>query len=166
MKNYIIGGLVVALVASLGLFFVEKERPLGAVSGPDLNSEYWSVNDVRMDYRRAGMKTATTTVCSIKSPSATSTLFHALAQFVVSSSTASTVVFAKDTGFTGSTTPLNDFSVSANAQATVSLLATTTATGKANLTFAPNTYFNITMTGGTGTFSPSGYCEAVFHTAI
>jgi hypothetical protein len=169
-KNIII---VVALagVAILGVLFpkatstvVENviEKPLGALSSPDIMSPYISFGGVRQWAQRGTFRSASTTVISIQSPVATSTLLSATCDFDTSSSTASTVTFAKDTDESGSSTPLQAFSVSAGAQAHLSLPATTTTAGMSNLTFAPSAYFNVTMAGSAGTFSPTGGCNAIW----
>lgn len=165
MKNYIIGALAVAVLGLGAVFFFQKEEvSLGAVASPIVMSPYFGFGDV-IDYRAktSSLTSATTTVCSLTSPSATSTLIDASIRFEVSSSTASIVTFSKGTG-SASTTPLQAYSVGAGAQATINLLATTTTAGSDNLTFAPSTKFNVTMAGGASTanFSPSGVCQATW----
>lgn len=130
----------------------------------DVASSSIDLNDVRIAPRHeTTLSTATTTVCSEQSPTdATSTIMFGQANFIVSSTTASTISFAKSTGPTGSSTLFQSTSVSANAQASIPLLATTTSAGMSNYTFAPGTYINVTMSGGTGTFSPTGSCDFIF----
>lgn len=166
-KNIIIA-VAIAGVAVLGVLFpkatntvVEKviEKPLGALSSPDIMSPYISFGGVRQWAQRGTFRSASTTIASIQSPVATSTLLSATCDFDVSSTSASTVTFAKDTDESGSSTPLQSFSVSAGAQAHLSLPATTTTAGMSNLVFAPSSYFNVTMGGGNGTYSPTGGCN-------
>lgn len=168
LKTYIASGLIALLVA-FGTVVVTSapqkapEDNLGAISSPDIPSPYLSWGGVRQWAMNRTLNTATTTVCSIRAPlSATTTLLKATIRLDTSSTTASTVTFAKANGGAGSTTPFNAFSVSAGAQAALSLPATTTAAGMANYTFAPGAFFNVTMAGSAGTFSPTGECHAVF----
>lgn len=170
IKNIIIGIAAMIAVVSAGLFLNSTndistviDKPAGAVSSPTLMSPYFSFGGVRQWARSTGSLTqATTTVCAIQSPAATSTLEMGSIQFTVSSTTASTVTLAKASTPYATTTSLGSHAVAANAQATI--LATTTATvGIGDKTiFEPSTYFVVGMAGGTGTFSPTGTCKAVW----
>jgi hypothetical protein len=167
IKN-ILTTVLIALVVSFGTVVVASapeeapEDTLGAVSSPDVPSPYLSWGGVRQHAENKGLTTATTTVCAIKSPAATSSLSFAGLELVTSSTTASTITFAKDSDGNGSSTPLQSYSVSAGAQAALTLPATTTTAGIANLVFAPSTFFTVTMAGSAGTFSPTGSCIANF----
>lgn len=124
-----------------------------------------ALNDVALKVGKDNpLQTATTTVCSLQSPTtATSTLLSGSIHFDRSSTTASTITIAKSTNGTASSTILgNQVVVAANAQAT--LIASTTATQAAAQAqvFAPGQYLVVTMTGGTGTFSPTGSCYAIW----
>jgi len=135
----------------------------GAVSGPDSYNPCESHNGVTTCFNKKGFTSATTTVCAIKSPSATSTLkLGSGARFTVGSTTASTVTFAKAVDPYSTTTSIGSAQLGANTQATI--LATTTASQNVDPVhvFAPNTYFVVGMAGGIGTFSPTGTCQAVF----
>jgi hypothetical protein len=105
---------------------------------------------------------ATTTVCALQSPAATSTLVRGGVRLSVSSTTASTVTIAKATTAFATTTWLTNESVGANAQATIIVPATTTPTGQAFQIFAPNEWLVVGMSGGVGTFSPTGVCQATW----
>lgn len=155
--------IVTAIIVLVGGAWLNKsDAPLGAVASPLLISNYFGYGGmVEFRAKTDALNSASTTVCSLQSPAATSTLKDAAIRLSVSSTTASVVAFSKGTGFSSSTL-FQSYSVSANAQATVSLLATTTTAGADNLTFAPNTYFNVTMSGGVGTFSPTGTCQATW----
>lgn len=108
--------------------------------------------------------TATTTVCAIQSPNATSSLEGGGVRMTVSSTTASIVTIAKAATAFATTTLINSASVGANAQATL-LAASTTLSSleQTNRIFAPSTWLVVGMQGGTGTFSPTGSCSAIFH---
>lgn len=162
-----------ALVVVVGLVGVQFFHPgsatapsFGALSGPDIASSYlkWGLgNGVRVYPTGRALSTATTTVCAIQSPNATSTLRWAGVRFDVSSTTASTITLAKSATAFATTTQIGEtVAVAANAQAFV--LATSTAAQVIAQTtvFAPNQWFVVSMTGGTGTFSPTGACQATF----
>lgn len=146
---------------------------IGAVTGPDMPYPYIAVNGVRTYYNNQTFKTATTTVCAVQSPVATSTLVSAVASFTFGSTTTSIVTFGKAATAFATTTVIATSSLAANAAGTF-IGATTTppsdsANGRATIndrTFAPNTYLVIGMTPSlgsvTGTFSPTGRCIANF----
>jgi hypothetical protein len=157
--------IVVAAAMLAGGWVIAPQQmrdSFGSVASPIINWPYFGFGDV-IEHRAktSSLNTASTTVCSLLSPAATSTLQDATVRFTVSSSTASVVSFSKGPGF-ASTTLLQNYSVGANAQATISLFGTTTSAGIDNLVFAPSQYFNVTMSGGIGTFSPTGTCQATW----
>lgn len=154
------GGLI---VLAGGMALDKYEAPvLGAVASPIMISPYFGFGDI-IEHRAKtdSLTQASTTVCSLTSPAATSTLQDATIRLSVSSTTATIVTFAKSAG-SASTTPFQAYSVGSGAQATISLLATTTTAGADNYTFAPSTKFVVTMAGGVGTFSPTGVCQATW----
>lgn len=160
ITSVIVTGGAVGLFGSAGHALPQ----LGSVTNPDIPSPYLSFGGVR---RWAGSTTnlnqATTTVCAIQAPVATSTLVSGGIRFAVSSTTASTVTIAKATTAFATSTLLNTVSVGANAQATVLAASTTlSALEQTNRTFAPNEWLVVGMAGGVGTFSPSGLCEATW----
>jgi hypothetical protein len=132
-------------------------------SAPTLSASTVSVNGISTQYSRtASLTQASTTVCAIQSPSATSTLLLGSLNLTVSSTTASRVTFAKALGPAASTTLLGQAQLGANAQGT--FLASTTPTVLVDpiQVFSPSTWFTVSMSGGNGTFSPTGVCTAVF----
>lgn len=166
MKNYFVMAGIAVAASLLVLMFVPSKvtnlvPALGAVSSPDMNSPYFSFGGVR---QWAGstdnLNQATTTVCAIQSPAATSTLIMGSVRLTVSSSTASTVTLAKAATAYATTTALGSASVSAGAQATVVSLRTAAGGDALAETFSPNTWFVVGMAGGVGTFSPTGVCKA------
>lgn len=117
----------------------------------------------RVTRRTASLNAASTTVCALMShPTATSTLEFGGVNFDVSSTSASVVTIGKASTPYATTTWLTNESISANAQASIGVPATTTSSGMAALIFAPATYMVVGMQGGVGTFSPSGVCSADF----
>lgn len=109
-----------------------------------------------IDFRiPSGMNQASTTACNYTTPAATSTLDRISALFTVGSSTQATITIATSTaGGSASTTPLMSFTLAANAQGTFVFEPTTTD----KTVLAPSTGVVVTMTGGNGTFSPTGVC--------
>lgn len=144
---------------------VGPDEAFGAVSSPDINSSYLCVNGACTFYNRQPMKTGTTTICSIKSPSATSTAVTApMIAMSYSSTTAVTITMASSTNSGATTTSIFSYDLAANksvyVQASSSKFQAITTANQPVI--APNTWFNVSMTGGTGTFSPVGFCSMDF----
>ena len=169
IKNGVIGALVGLTVLIGGLYLNQptpapvSNQPVGAVSSPDINSPYMSFGGVRSwAGHTESLTQATTTVCAIQSPAATSSLRFAGVRFTVSSTTAARITLAKALTYNSTTTSLGVADLVAGAPATV--IASTTGANFATLdgasTFGPNQWFVVGMSGGTGTFSPTGSCSA------
>ena len=140
-----------------------QEEALGASASPDSPFSWESVGGVRRFYGSMAMNTATTTVCAIQSPAVTSTLTYFSAVWDVSSSTASTVTLAQAANAFATTTQLGvNHSIAADAQ---SILVASSTALSANNILAPSQFVVIGMKGGSGTFSPVGYCKAEFTSA-
>lgn len=150
-------------IASEVLAALRESGSLGAVASPDIPSPYISWGGLRYWNRHTTSLTqATTTVCALQSPAATSTLSHASIRFTVGTTTNAGVVMAKAATAYATTTALGGtMTLLANEQGTV--IASTTVQS----VFAPSTYLVVGMTDQTaeataGTFSPSGVCQATF----
>lgn len=163
MINKLIGGVAVLalVVAGIAVFkpaqVVEKTIQTGAVSSPDILSPYFSFGGVKHWAARTDSLTqATTTVCALQSPVATSSLVRASITFQVSSTTATTVTFATSTSAFATTTLLISNGLAANSSGYVNF-----AGASANV-MAPNTWFVVGMAGGNGNFSPTGTCQATW----
>lgn len=173
LKTVLIAAIVACITAGILVAVLPKDSSgnptaptFGALAGPDIPSDYlkWGAsNGVRLWPTGRPLATATTTVCAIQSPNATSTLRWAGVKLDVSSTTASTITLAKSATAFATTTQIGEtVAVAANAQAFV-LATTTTAQVIAQTTvFAPSQWLVVSMTGGAGTFSPSGACQATF----
>lgn len=163
LKNVSISLVAVGLLVMGGLAINKDQvvtQPVGAISSPDLNSQYFSFGGVRQWAGRTDSLTAaTTTVCAIQSPAGTSTLVSFSLRLDVSSTTASTVTVARAATAYATTSAIETVSVGANAQA---LVIASTTVQKDLRTFGPSTWLVGSMAGGTGSFSPSGSCRAVF----
>lgn len=161
-------GIVGALV--LGFLGFNKESKTEVITNTvkgsytEILSPYISFNGILHWYSNGGFTAATTTVCAVQSPAATSTLVSASVVLNVSSTTATTVTLAKAASAFATTTILSNQAVSANAQATiVASSSPVLTTGAINdLVFAPSQWFVVSMAGGIGTFSPSGTCRTEF----
>lgn len=134
---------------------------IGSVASPDIPSPYLTWGGLTTYRANVAFTAATTTVCALQSPVATSTLVSFSASFSVSSSTATVVTLAKAATPYATTTRLAFGSISANAQGTLFANATSTDSSVDPITvFGPSQYAVVGMSGGAGTFSPSGRCTA------
>lgn len=123
--------------------------------------ESFSVNGIGYQYARsASLNAASTTVCTITtSATATSTLQSASLQLSISTTTAHRVFIGSGAFVGATTTSLGFADYAAGAQSTT--IATTTPLNNSFVVFPPSTRINFTMSGGIGTFSPTGVCSAV-----
>lgn len=106
--------------------------------------------------RVSSMTAATTTPCVIPLPAATTTLESYAANFTVSSSTAALVTIATSTTVYATTSLITSKTIAASAQGTVDWHPTAL-----NSVNSPSTFIVLGMSGGIGTFSPTGTCNAV-----
>ncbi len=169
MKN-IIFFVVGCILASVVFFAGVRSNPVeltptpGAATGPDSYFPCESHNGSVSCFNRKPLTVATTTVCAIQSPNATSTLRESSGVTMrVSSTTAGAVVMTKSANPYATTTLIGQsFSFAANGL--VDMVASTTIPqqGAGVNVFAPLQWFVVGMSGGKGTFSPSGFCHADF----
>lgn len=163
LKTVVVSVIAASIVAVGFVLLLPKNSngtpSLGALAGPDIISPYLRWGGVATYAARVDtMNTASTTACSIQSPAATSTLeLGSGANFTVSSTTATAVRVYKASYPATATTFLFGANIAANAQGAV---VATTSTD--DFVFAPSTWVNIVLSGGTGTFSPTGACQAKF----
>lgn len=140
-----------------------QEIQAGSVTGPDVYSPYFAVNGVTSWFVKQAMKQATTSVCQIITPAVRTVLvpFSLSAEFAVSSSTATNVVIAtSSSASTATTTLISQMKFPANG--TGAVIATTSTLSLVDQVFAASTVINVSMTGGIGTMSPTGSCQATF----
>src|SRR3990167_10653782 len=144
---------------------VKAELPLGA-AGPDRFSQCESRNGVQQCFTRYVLRTATTTACAIKSPTATSTLVRATLKVTTATSTATTWTVAKAaTAFATTTVIRGALSLGSGALGTMSFVATSSVGVIDVAFFAPNQYL---VWGVAGVDQPSdttklnGICQATF----
>jgi hypothetical protein len=170
MKN-VIAALVAGVIAAVAVVnvipkseqvIVErtiKEVEVGAITGPRILSPFLDHNGIVTYSSREAFRTGTTTVCVIKSPSATSTVLWASAVSFTGSTTAATMTIATSTTAFATTSTLVTTSVAANAQ---NVQAHWLNFGGNNGVLRPNEWITVSLTGGHGTFSNRGACQAEF----
>ena len=174
-KNLWIATVAVLVIAIGGYLFPKVTIPFGAVSGPDIQSDYLNVNGVVKQYRSIPMTKATSTPCT-QLVTATSTLDRYA--FTVSSSTSVTAtqfVLATSTLQNATTTIITAFGQATSTNALPGWATTTVAaSGKTTLVYvsngnqvviSPNTYLTLGVQGGLGNFGTAaqvgGVCKSV-----
>lgn len=201
LKTYGVGVLIVALVVALGVSLsaknvdvdeivskVKQELSLGGTPGFDFLSQEINFNGLKKHYRQQRLNTATSTICSFRSPAATSTL--ASFQLHINNATATALVLEVARASTAYPTttrlivPGDSGLVSLAAQSYNNVVfnpaaaATSSAGGgivNPSVVFNPNVYINVRVGGAAGdvefggnndvtyqNYSPKGSCEAEF----
>lgn len=177
-----VASILVALVALIGGSYsggvissvVNNDNVLGAISGPDIFTPYLNFNGVVHEYRSLAFNEGTTTLCSIKSPSATSTLESASVAVTTATTSAIAIEMAKATTFNATTTRISYVENPASGTPVLTAFVAST-TGKygaigqyhtadeQDLVFKPNTYLNVKYgSGAVGTHGLRGSCKAEF----
>jgi hypothetical protein len=168
IKNLVIGGLVGLVVLLAGLAVIkqsaptqDKQPPLGALSSPDIASPYLSFGGVRQWAGSMEMRSGTSTVCSIQSPAATTTLVSATARFDTTPGYTTIWMLGHATTAYSTTTALVASKTLASG-ARGDMVATTTALTDTRI--PPSTFVNLALSTSTvgSTFAPVGECKAVF----
>ena len=183
-KKVSVGIIIAILVIGAVYFFKPAPAPIvyqqppivGAIPGNEVFGPEWKVNGYTGHYNSTKLKTGTTTVCSLKSPGATSTLvFGGINYASTTSTTTATVYLAKSTSAygTSSTAILGVDAIANTARRTITA-TTSIASGEQNeFTFGPSQYFLViqkpaTVNGGDASlqnlaanyWAPTGFCEA------
>ena len=178
----VVGGLVVGLLA-LTAFAVNlqtrleqpQEQPQTALRGQENSFPCEVHNGVQRCFNRTTLNQASTTVCAIRAPAATSTLVSGSVQLTTGTSTTISLEIGKSTLFDATTTRISyDASIVASAQETLTaFVASTTGVYGAlgqqhtadeqDVVFAPNTYFVGKYGGAAGSLNVLvGSCQATF----
>ena len=138
---------------------------LGSVASPDIMSKWFSFGGVRQwAGKLEALATASSTVCAIQGPAATSTLGHGSVRFTLASTSAISVDLAKGTTQYATTTKIGStYGIAASAQATIVASSTGSVAGNGTI-FAPNDWFVVRFneysnSSGAGN-APTGVCEA------
>ena len=177
-KNIGVGLVAVLIIATIGGYMFPKALPpFGAQSQSVTDGSCYNLEGVVKCPVRSTLTQATTTVCALKSPSATSTLVYGNMTMVnAATGTAYIMGFVKSTnvGTTSGaasglgTQSLATTSIAANALGTLNAFASSTIQAldmrqlETDRTFNPNTYLVGYLQGGGGTFSSTGRCQAEF----
>lgn len=171
----IIGGLVLALVMSGAVFFKggntgpagQDGKSYGSVTGPDLQFQDMTFNGVPYRFVRTGFYTASSTLCSIKSPSVDSRLEHLSTFFssVPSYATQYMIGFGTQNATTTSLVAVTQIAFGAISGG---IASSTIASSTSSLLIPANSYVNLNYSTSTGAnvagsgYAPVGRCEAVF----
>mgnify|MGYP001581454586 CR=1 FL=1 len=151
---------------------VQSEDPtVGSVTGPDSVFPCETHNGVQRCFTQKALKTATSTVCAIQTPTATSTIVSSTVVVNVGTSTATTWFISKGTtAFSSTTAQLGTFALASAVQGTMRFVASTTAqTAFGTLiddlhVFSPNTWLIWSIAGVAPNDSSrlAGRCNATF----
>lgn len=141
---------------------VIHEQPTGSVVSSEIPDNNFSFGGVRRWAYSPRMSVATTTLCAVKSPAATSTLVFAGYQIYTGTSTAATIDLAKGTTQYATTTLLlTGSSVASGARGEFSW--TSAGASAADDIMAPNTFVLVkTASAGLGGYTYGGRCSVVF----
>lgn len=165
-------GIAVAVLALLVALLGGKpnvvtntvERIVGASPGPDRYADSFSDNDVRK-YSLSGTiagRNGTTTICSFRTPPATTTLRHASVKLTTGTTTSTQFEWGQSTVMDATTTSLGRVVV-ADTVGGATILASTTGSVVDTLlddtiVFAPNEYLNLKY--GNSSCTEGGTCNA------
>ena len=182
MKNYLItAGIALGIVVVWSSLFAPVQKvinnttSLGAVASPDIQSPYFSFGGVRQWGAHSGLNQASTTICSLQSPAATSTLSMSSGiSITTGTTTAIALEIGKSTVMDATTTRISYVTLASGAQVTLnSFVASTTAAygslgqrhtaDETDLIFAPNTRLNVKYGGTLGSLNTLvGGCNATW----
>lgn len=136
---------------------------LGAVSSQELPQPYLYVGGVGLVTAKSNtLIQASSTICSLKSPAATSTLISAGVNVRFATTTAVGLQLSNSTSYTASSSDTIGYDVIAAGGSRLVVASTTQAYAKT--VFLPNAYFIARMdnVGGSATAAPQGSCQAVW----
>ena len=148
--------LLLLLAFFFGSYWKEPQKELGFVS----NDPAFSQGGILTFAYRVPLRGATTTPCSLRSPAATSTIVHASVDVLTLATTSAiTVDIGKAANNSATTTLLASLALAANATGT--LVATSTLDTNDNLVIGPSNYVNVRF-GRSYSSAPQGNCEVIF----
>lgn len=177
----VVAGALAALVVALGVSLYFRVTPVepqvGAVSGPEISGNDFTIGGVRYHMERMSFRTATNTICTLRSPvEATSTLIHASVNVTTQVATVAPagIVIAKDSGWGPTTTPLdvyiniNDSEIGGSTgSGNFTLLASTSPNNAPDNVFEPGYWLNVKVNNGAvdtshRLYTPAGTCSAIW----
>lgn len=148
---------------------VYRVQNFGAAPGPDRFSQCETTNGVQHCWGSSSLRQASTTLCSIKSPAATSTLVFGSVALITGTSSATAMEIGKSTVMDATTTRLTYDSAIAGTQTLTTAVASTSQVGSLgetyttdaqSLVFAPNTWFNVKYGGSVCGATNSAACNS------
>lgn len=168
----IIGALALIVAALAGSYSgsfvasvpVPVDNVLGAFPSADINSEYLSVNGVTTFYRTSGLNSASTTLCSFRTPNATTTLTYASIQATTGTSSTLYLDIAKHASNPTATTTVLRGTQTLTGNFTVVASSSPNGNG-ADPVFAPQQYLNFIYTSVGNSLTANtlvGKCYAEF----
>lgn len=148
----------------------------GISAGPDRTNPTESINEVRRHYYSTSLNQASTTICSFKTPAATTTLEIGTLQIRTGTTTTISLEIGKSVSQAATTTRLAYVSSLASAaQITLDGAFTASTTGaygakgvarsadENDKIFSPSTYLNVKYGGAAGSLNVlAGSCKATF----
>ena len=179
MNNTLKIVLVLALVALLVVLGVSvlkrpKEPSVSAFPGPDILNPYLSVNGLSTFSYSSGMNQASTSLCSFRTPAATSTLVYATATFRTGTTTALLLEWGKSESPSATSTSLGvtrlgdgtlrELATFRASSTPADFAVTASAGGKdPQFVFAASNYLTLKYGGARGDLNVlAGSCKAEF----
>lgn len=139
------------------LYFGSTQQAYFDASGNLVTSSSITENGITTTVvRSTSLNQASTTPCGLSSPTSTSTL-ESFTGVTSATTTASLLTLATSTTAFATTSLIATRSIASGAQGLLDWHP-----GNQNSVISPSTYVVMGQSGGTGTFSPTGSCSAVF----
>lgn len=164
-KNNILVGLGIGLALIFSIIGLTKHSsPTFGGTSPDFASAYISWGGINHWTYKQTMRQASTTLCDIQSPNATTTLSRATVNFTGTPSYTTTYELGQSVNAFATTTALvASYGVPAGTTPVFVSTSTVTALVPDGI-IPPNTYvnLNISTSSASATFAPTGFCEAEF----
>ncbi len=171
-KTTVLASAVIAIVVVLGGWFIlppkvqQTVQNLGSLAGPDIPFSYLNWGGIRQENRSQSFNQASTTLCSLIGPAASSTLDFATAMITTATSSAIQIDFARSSIMDATTSLLlPSVTVGANLTGIIEFNASSTAlsNGASGQFFGPNQRLNIKYGGTLGSLNTlGGVCKASF----
>lgn len=168
MQNKLVTVVLAAAIIALGAYtFTHQTAPLptqqvGAVSSPDISSPYLAWGGVR-EWRGSAAFNASSTLCAIQGPAATSTLQFANMAFTSQPAYTTSYMIGYSATKNATTTGLTALTAEAAGELSP-IVATTSVTVLKDGIVAPNAWinFNLSTSTATGLNQAIGRCSAGF----
>lgn len=173
-QTKVVIGIIAVVLLGLGMTFPRSNpvvqqitQQLGSVAGPDISYQDMTFNGVPYRFVRTGFYTASSTLCSIKSPAVDSRLDHLSTFFssVPSYATSYMIGFGTQNATTTSLVAVTQIAFGAISGG---IASSTIASSTSSLLIPANSYVNLNYSTSTGAnvagsgYAPTGRCEAVF----